>query len=82
VIHGVSNEGPLPFLVMPYLRSKSLQRRLDRQGSLPPDEIVRTAQQVASGLAAAHGQGLAHRDIKPANTLLEEGVELFMKMVM
>ncbi len=75
VIHGVSNDGPLPFLVMPYLRGESLQRRLDRQGPLPTEEIVRIAQQVASGLAAAHGQGLVHRDIKPANILLEDGVE-------
>ncbi len=75
VIHGVSNEGPLPFLVMPYLRGESLQRRLDRQGPLPAGEIIRIAQQVASGLAAAHGQGLVHRDIKPANILLEDGVE-------
>ena len=65
VIHGVSNDGPLPFLVMPYLRGDSLQRRLDRQGPLPTEEIVRIAQQVASGLAAAHGQGLVHRDAAP-----------------
>ena len=31
--------------------------------------------QTASGLAAAHAQGLIHRDIKPANILLENGVE-------
>ena len=75
VIHGVSNDGSLPFLVMPYLRGESLQRRLDRQGPLSTAEIVRIAQQVASGLAAAHGQGLVHRDIKPANILLEDGVD-------
>lgn len=75
VIHGVSNDGAMPFLVMPYLRGESLQRRLDRQGPLPPEEIVRIAQQVASGLAAAHGQGLVHRDIKPANILMDDGVE-------
>src|SRR5262249_47297334 len=30
--------------------------------------------QTASGLAAAHAQGLIHRDIKPANLLLENGI--------
>src|SRR5262245_18779930 len=31
--------------------------------------------QAASGLAAAHAQGLVHRDIKPSNILLENGVQ-------
>lgn len=75
VIHSVQNDGPLPFLVMPYIRGESLQRRLDRQGPLQSEEILRIGQQVASGLAAAHEQGLVHRDIKPANILLEDGVE-------
>ena len=75
VIHSVQNDGPLPFLVMPYIRGESLQRRLDRQGPLQTEEILRIGQQVASGLAAAHGQGLVHRDIKPANILLDDGVD-------
>jgi serine/threonine-protein kinase len=53
----------------------SLQDRLDRQGPLEVKEILRIGMQVASGLAAAHDQGLVHRDIKPANILLENGVE-------
>lgn len=75
VIHSVSNEGALPFLVMPYLRGESLQRRLNADGPLAVDEIVRIAQQIAAGLSAAHDQGLVHRDIKPANILLEDGVD-------
>ena len=74
-IHGVSESAGLPFLVMPYVRGESLQKRLDREGALSPKEIVRIAHQIASGLAAAHAQGLIHRDIKPANILLPEGIE-------
>ena len=74
-IHSVSSGDSLPFLVMPYLRGTSLQKRLDAEGPLPVGEILRIAAQTAAGLAAAHAQGLIHRDIKPANILLEEGVE-------
>ncbi|MGI8977829.1 MAG: protein kinase domain-containing protein [Pirellulaceae bacterium] len=74
-IHSVSNDESLPYLVMPYVRGTSLQRRLDREGSLSLQEVLRIGSQIAAGLAAAHAQGLVHRDIKPANILLEDGVE-------
>jgi serine/threonine protein kinase len=74
-IHSVSNDESLPYLVMPYMRGASLQRRLDDEGPLPVSEVLRIGSQIAAGLAAAHSQGLVHRDIKPANILLEEGVE-------
>src|SRR5262249_38488854 len=53
---------------------ESLQARLDRCGPLEITEVVRIGMQTASGLAAAHAQGLIHRDIKPANLLLENGL--------
>jgi len=74
-IHRVSNDGSLPYLVMPYFGGASLQKRLDQEGPLPLAEILRIGSQIAAGLAAAHAQGLVHRDIKPANILLEGGVE-------
>jgi serine/threonine protein kinase len=74
-IHGVADAEGLPYLVMPYVRGPSLQRRLDADGPLAVVEILRIAVQAASGLAAAHAQGLVHRDVKPANILLADGVE-------
>lgn len=73
-VHGVDEKDSLPYLVMQYVAGESLQERLDRSGPLELTEIVRIALQTASGLAAAHAQGLIHRDIKPANLLLENGL--------
>jgi tetratricopeptide (TPR) repeat protein len=64
-------EEPLPYLVMEYVRGRSLQERLDEGGPLEVPEIVRIGAEVARGLAAAHRRGEVHRDVKPANILLE-----------
>jgi hypothetical protein len=74
VVHGVHEAEGLPYIVMEYIAGESLQERLDRTGPLELAEIVRIGLQTASGLAAAHAQGLIHRDIKPANLLLENGL--------
>jgi serine/threonine protein kinase len=74
-IHNVEAERDLPFLVMQYVAGESLQARVDREGPLEAKEILRIGIQCASGLAAAHEQGVVHRDVKPGNILLENGVE-------
>jgi hypothetical protein len=74
-IHAVDESAGLPYLVMQYIAGVSLQDRLDRSGPLQLHVVLRIGMQAASGLAAAHAQGLVHRDVKPANILLENGVE-------
>ncbi len=59
-----------PFLVMPLVEGGSLGDRLDK-GATSPREGGRILDQVADGLAYAHGQGVVHRDIKPSNILLD-----------
>jgi len=73
-IHAVDEAAGLPYLVMQLVAGLSLQQKLNHDGPLPVKDILRIGMQIASGLAAAHAQGLVHRDIKPANILLENGV--------
>jgi DNA-directed RNA polymerase subunit RPC12/RpoP len=73
-VHGVHEIDGLPYLVMQYVAGESLQDRINRTGPLDVEDAVRIGMQAASGLAAAHAQGLIHRDIKPANVLLENGL--------
>jgi serine/threonine protein kinase/Flp pilus assembly protein TadD len=74
-IHAVDEAGAVPYLVMQFIGGRSLQERLSVDGPLGLKEILRIGMQTASGLAAAHAQGIIHRDIKPANLLLENGIE-------
>jgi serine/threonine-protein kinase len=74
-IHAVDEVDGLPYLVMQYVAGRSLQQRIDRDGPLELEAILRIGMQAAAGLAAAHAQGLVHRDVKPANILLENGIE-------
>ena len=66
------------FFVMPFVEGESLRARLLREGPLPVADAVRLAEQVASALGYAHGQGVVHRDIKPENILIESGDEVFV----
>ncbi len=73
-IHGIETSGPLPAIVMPLVSGSSLEEHVRTDGAIDAIDVVRIGMQIASGLAAAHAQGLVHRDIKPANILLENGL--------
>lgn len=74
-IHAVDEFNGLPYFVMEYVFGSTLQEKIGSVGALELAQILRISTQIASGLAAAHAQGLVHRDIKPANILLENGIE-------
>jgi serine/threonine protein kinase len=74
-IHAVRDDAPVPYLVMEFIDGCNLETLLRKGGPLEVKEVQRIGIQVASGLAAAHKQGLVHRDVKPANILLENGVQ-------
>ena len=72
-IYGVHQAAGKSFLVMPLITGGSLQQRIDREGPICLEDMLRIALQIAEALDAAHTRGVIHRDVKPANILLEDG---------
>ena len=57
------------FIVMEYVRGKSLDALIPRQG-MRLNEALRIAIAVADALVTAHARGIVHRDLKPANVIV------------
>ncbi len=74
-IYAVEEFRGTPLIVMEFVPGCTLRERIERAGRLPPLEVLRISTQVASGLAAAHAQGVIHRDVKPGNILIEEQLD-------
>ena len=71
-VFDVLEEAGRPWIVMEFVRSRSLAQTVDEDGPLPPSEAARIGLQVLGALAAAHAVGILHRDVKPSNVLLAQ----------
>jgi serine/threonine protein kinase len=65
-VHDFGSYDGNPFIVMELLEGEELRAQLDN-GALPVRKAVEYAQQIATGLSAAHAKNIVHRDLKPAN---------------
>ena len=63
-------EGKRPYLVMEYLRGRSLSEAIHEEKQLSVARACNIATHSLAGLAAAHDRGILHRDLKPANMML------------
>ena len=66
--------GTMPFLVMEFIKGKSLQDVLSEKGRLTPQQTFEIIAAVGAGVGAAHRQGIVHRDLKPLNIMIQDGV--------
>ena len=60
------------YLAFEYVAGQDLSKRKDVDPPLTLGQVLRLIREAASGLSAAHAQGIVHRDIKPSNLLLDE----------
>src|SRR5271166_1777556 len=68
-IYDIGEDHGAPYVVSELLEGETLRDRL-RESALPSRKAIDYAQQIASGLAAAHDKGIVHRDLKPENLFI------------
>ncbi|MGD9588521.1 MAG: protein kinase [Pyrinomonadaceae bacterium] len=65
-VYDIGEHDGSPFIVSELLEGEELRQRLD-EGPIPLRKAIDLAQQIVSGISAAHEKGIVHRDLKPEN---------------
>jgi serine/threonine protein kinase len=68
--------GTMPFLVMEFVKGRSLQEIMATERVMRPERAWEYISAIASGVGAAHKQNIVHRDLKPLNIMVQDGVPI------
>jgi serine/threonine protein kinase len=68
-LYDTGHQDDIDFLVMEYIEGETLAQRLQK-GSLPIQQVLQYAVEIADALDKAHRKGVTHRDLKPGNIML------------
>ncbi len=73
-VHSIEEADEQMFIVMEYVKGKELKDLVKTQQgvSLPINDTINYAIQIAEGLTAAHKADITHRDIKASNIMITE----------
>jgi membrane protein YdbS with pleckstrin-like domain/predicted Ser/Thr protein kinase len=69
-VYDVGGEDGAPYIIMEYIRGRTLKETLEAGGPLSQERAVAILVPILDALGYAHRQGLIHRDVKPHNILL------------
>src|SRR3981189_3527302 len=68
-LYDIGQQDGIDYLVMEYLEGETLSQRL-LKGSLPLEQVLAYAIEIANALDKAPRKGVTHRDLKPGNIML------------
>lgn len=77
-IYDVGEDNGKHFIVMEYIRGKTLKQLIVQRGALHKEEAIDIMKQLISATMEAHKAGIIHRDIKPQNVLVKDDGSLKM----
>lgn len=69
-VYDVGEDGTTRFIVMEYVRGRTLADLIQLDSQLPVDRAIGLLRPILDALGYAHQQGLVHRDVKPGNILV------------
>ncbi len=69
-VHEIDQIGGQSFIAMALIEGDSLDKKI-AEGPLKLGEALAIAEQIATGLDAAHEKGVVHRDVKPENVIVD-----------
>ncbi|MDL2205513.1 Stk1 family PASTA domain-containing Ser/Thr kinase [Eubacteriales bacterium OttesenSCG-928-N13] len=70
-MYDVGQDGDMRYIVMEYVRGKTLKDLIRQTGKLKPQRAVAMALRILAAVDHAHKSHVVHRDIKPQNILVD-----------
>lgn len=71
-VYDVGCEDEIHYIVMEYVKGKTLKQIIREEGKLNPNISINYAIEIAEALNHAHKNNIIHRDIKPHNIMVTE----------